>query len=187
MNNGKGVIIHFNVDELINRNSELIYATRPIMEGIYSMVSGSGFVIFLTDKDGHIIEVIGDKDRMGRVEELNFLKGELWSEKVVGTNAIGTALYLNKSVQMIGAEHYGINRHSWTCSATPIYDNLIGCINMSGNYYNAHSHTMGIVTAAAQSIQKQMDLLNSYKLLNITFDSISEGMIVINENKEYKW
>lgn len=187
--NGKGVITHSNVDELINKNSELIYVARPIMESIYSMVSGSGFAIFLTDKDGYIIEVIGDKDIMGRVEELNFLKGELWSEKVVGTNAIGTALYLNKPVQTIGAEHYGINQHSWTCSAAPIYDeddNLIGCINMSGNYYNAHSHTMGIVTAASQSIQKQMDLLNSYKLLNITFDSISEGMIVINENMKIK-
>jgi transcriptional regulator with PAS, ATPase and Fis domain len=126
---------------------------------------------------------------MKRIEELNFLKGELWSENVVGTNAIGTALYLGKPVQTIGAEHYGVNQHSWTCSASPIYDeddNLIGCINMSGNYYNAHSHTLGIVTAAAQSIQKQMALAISYKLLNVTFDSISEGMIVINEYMKVK-
>ncbi|AGX45037.1 sigma-54-dependent Fis family transcriptional regulator [Clostridium saccharobutylicum] len=187
--NGKGNIKHPNVKQLINKNNELISVARPIMESIYSMVRGSGFALFLTDKDGYIIEVIGDKDIMERVAELNFLKGELWSENVVGTNAIGTALYLNKPVQTIAAEHYGINQHSWTCSASPIYDeddNLIGCINMSGNYYNAHSHTMGIVTAAAQSIQKQMALAISYKLLNITFDSISEGMIVINENMKVK-
>ena len=153
------------------------------------MVRGSGFALFLTDKDGYIVDVIGDNDIMKRIEELNFLKGELWSENVVGTNAIGTALYLGKPVQTIGAEHYGVNQHSWTCSASPIYDeddNLIGCINMSGNYYNAHSHTLGIVTAAAQSIQKQMALAISYKLLNVTFDSISEGMIVINEYMKVK-
>lgn len=187
--NGKGVVKYSNIDELINKNSELISVARPIMESIYSMVRGSGFALFLVDKDGYIIDVIGDKDIMERVEELNFLKGELWSEKVVGTNAIGTALYLNKPVQTIGAEHYGINQHSWTCSAAPIYDeddNLIGCINMSGNYYNAHSHTLGIVTAAAQSIQKQMELAISYKLLNVTFDSISEGMIVMNEHMKIK-
>lgn len=187
--NGKGSVKHPNIDELINKNRELISVSRPVMESIYSMVNGSGFALFLVDKDGYIIDVIGDKDIMERVEELKFLKGELWSENIVGTNAIGTALYLNKPVQTIGAEHYGINQHSWTCSAAPIYDeddNLIGCINMSGNYYNAHSHTLGIVTAAAQSIQKQMELAISYKLLNITFDSISEGMIVMNEHMKMK-
>ena len=79
-------------------------------------------LLFLADKDGYIIEVIGDEDIMERVNELNFLKGELWTENVVGTNAIGTALFLNKPVQTIGAEHYGINQHSWTCSASPIHD-----------------------------------------------------------------
>lgn len=187
--NGKGSVKHPNIEELINKNSELISVSRPVIESIYSMVNGSGFALFLVDKDGYIIDIIGDKDIMERVEGLNFLKGELWSENVVGTNAIGTALYLNKPVQTIGAEHYGINQHSWTCSAAPIYDeddNLIGCINMSGNYYNAHSHTLGIVTAAAQSIQKQMELAISYKLLNVTFDSISEGMIVMNEHMKIK-
>ncbi|WP_238900469.1 sigma-54-dependent Fis family transcriptional regulator [Clostridium sp. YIM B02500] len=186
---GKGHVKHSNINELINKNNELISVARPVMESIYSMVRGSGFALFLTDKDGYIVDVIGDNDIMKRIEELNFLKGELWSENVVGTNAIGTALYLGKPVQTIGAEHYGVNQHSWTCSASPIYDeddNLIGCINMSGNYYNAHSHTLGIVTAAAQSIQKQMALAISYKLLNVTFDSISEGMIVINEYMKVK-
>ncbi|WP_252234434.1 sigma-54-dependent Fis family transcriptional regulator [Clostridium sp. ZS1] len=188
-NNGRGSIKHHNIDELIKNNIELISVARPIMESIYSMVSGSGFALFLSDKDGYLLEIIGDQDIMERVNELNFLKGELWTENIVGTNAIGTALYLNKPVQTIGAEHYGVNQHSWTCSASPIHDedgNLIGCINMSGNYYNAHSHTMGIVTAAAQSIQKQMALTISYKLLNVTFDSISEGMIVINEDMKVK-
>ncbi|WP_160684920.1 sigma-54-dependent Fis family transcriptional regulator [Clostridium sp. C2-6-12] len=187
--NGRGNINHTNINMLINKNNELISVARPVIESIYSMVHGSGFAIFLVDKEGYIIDIIGDKDIMERAEELNFLKGELWSEKVVGTNAIGTALYLNKPVQTIGAEHYGINQHSWTCSAAPIYDeddNLIGCINMSGNYYNAHSHTLGIVTAAAQSIQKQMELAISYRLLNVTFNSISEGMIVMNEHMKIK-
>ncbi|MBS6507457.1 MAG: sigma-54-dependent Fis family transcriptional regulator [Paraclostridium bifermentans] len=188
-NNGCGSVKHDNIKYLIEKNSELISVSKPIMEGIYSMVSGSGFAIMLADKDGYIIEVIGDKDIMDRANELNFLKGELWTENIVGTNAIGTALYLNKPIQTIGAEHYGKNQHSWTCSASPIYDednNLIGCINMSGNYYDAHSHTLGIVTSAAKSIQNQLALTLSYKLLNITFDSISEGMIVVNQDLSIK-
>lgn len=96
--NGKGNVKYLNVKELINKNNEFILVVRFIMESIYSMVCGLGFVLFLVDKDGYIIEVIGDKDIMERVIELNFLKGELWLENVVGINVIGIVLYLNKLV-----------------------------------------------------------------------------------------
>lgn len=57
---------------------------------------------------------------------------------------------------------------------------------MSGNSYNAHSHTLGIVTASAQAIEKQLALTISYNLINITFDSISEGMIILDKNFNIK-
>ncbi len=57
---------------------------------------------------------------------------------------------------------------------------------MSGNYYDAHSHTLGIVTSAAESIQKQFALSRSYNLLNVTFNSISDGMIVIDSDSNIK-
>ncbi|MBU5227221.1 sigma-54-dependent Fis family transcriptional regulator [Clostridium senegalense] len=186
---GKGKNKHSNIKELIDKNRELIKIAKPVMESVYKIVEGSSFAMILADKDGYILEVIGDEDIMDRVNELNFLKGELWSEEEVGTNAIGTALYLKKPIQTIGAEHFGISQHSWTCSASPIYDEdkeIIGCINMSGNYYDAHSHTLGIVTSAAESIQKQFALSRSYNLLNITFNSISDGMIVIDSDSNIK-
>jgi PAS domain S-box-containing protein len=173
------------IETKVKENAELIFTAHPIMKNLYSIVAGSGFAIILSDREGYIIDVIGDDDIMLRANELKFVKGALWTEKAVGTNAIGTALYLNKPIQTMGAEHYGINQHSWTCSAAPIHDEdgtIIGCINMSGIYYKAHSHTLGIVTLAAEAIQNQLSLLISYNLLNITFDSISEGMIVTDKN-----
>jgi transcriptional regulator of acetoin/glycerol metabolism len=114
------------VETKIKENLELISVARVIMENLYLIVKGSGFAIILSDRDGYIIEVIGDSDVMKRVDELRFVKGALWTEKSVGTNAIGTALYLDKPIQTIGAEHYGINQHSWTCSAAPIHDKYVG-------------------------------------------------------------
>lgn len=182
---GKGNIKHrICFDDKLYENAELTSVAKPIMENVYNIVRGSEFAIILTDKDGYIIEVIGDDSMLKKMDELNFIKGALWTEQAVGTNAIGTALYLDKAIQTIGAEHYCINQHSWTCSASPIHDeegNIIGCFNMSGNYYNAHSHTLGIVTAAAYSIQKQLALTISNNLTNVTFNSTCEGMIVLDE------
>lgn len=188
--NGRGSnVSEVPVELKIQQNAELISVSRPIMEIVYNIVAGSGFAIILVDKDGYLIDVIGDMDIMKRADELNFVKGKIWTEEAVGTNAIGTALYLDKPIQTIGAEHFGVNQHSWTCSAAPIHDeegNIIGCINMSGNYYNAHCHTLAIVTAAAQSIQKQLALIISNNLMNITFDSICEGMIVLDKKLRIK-
>lgn len=170
-------------------NELLISVARPIMENVYNIVRGSEFAIILSDKDGYIIEVIGDEGMLKKMNDLNFVKGELWTEQAVGTNAIGTALCIDKAIQTIGADHYNISQHSWTCSASPIHDeegNIIGCINMSGNYYNAHSHTLGMVTAAAHSIQKQLALTVANNLMNVTFNSTCEGMIVLDEKLDIK-
>ncbi|ABK62406.1 sigma-54-dependent Fis family transcriptional regulator [Clostridium novyi] len=188
--NGRGVVKddQFTVKK-IQENIELISIAKPIMKGLYEIVKGSEFAIILTDKDGYVLETIGDNSMLKRMKELNFVKGALWNEEVVGTNAIGTAIYLDKPIQTIGAEHYCIEQHSWTCSGAPIHNEegeVIGCINMSGNYYNAHPHTLGIVTSAAQSIQKQLAVAVSSNLMNITFNSISEGIIVLNKNMKIK-
>ncbi len=177
------------VEIKIKENVELISVAHSIMENLYNTISGSGFALFLADKDGYILDVIGDENILEKASALRFTKGALWSEKAVGTNAIGTCLHLDKPIQTIGAEHYGIHQHAWTCSSAPIHDSdgkILGCINMSGICKDAHLHTLGIVTAAAESIKKQLELILSYNLLNITFDSIGEGMIVIDEKFNIK-
>ncbi len=177
------------VEIKIKENVELVSVAHSIMKNLYNTISGSGFALFLADKDGYILDVIGDDNILEKAQELRFTKGSLWSEKTVGTNAIGTCLYLDKPMQTIGAEHYGIRQHSWTCSSAPIHDSygkIIGCINMSGICKDAHLHTLGIVIAVAESIKKQLELILSYNLLNITFDSIVEGMIVMDEKFNIK-
>nr|WP_206154797.1 sigma 54-interacting transcriptional regulator [Clostridium muellerianum] len=172
----------------LKENKELIDVSRPIMENLYNIVEGSGFVIILTDKEGYIIDIIGDEELI-KIENSNFVIGTSWSEEAMGTNAIGTAIYLDKPVQIIGAEHYYEKNHSFTCSAAPIHNedgNIIGSINMSGNYSKAHSHTTAIVVSGAHSIEKQLTLIKSNKVLNVIFESMSEGMLVLDEDLKIK-
>lgn len=169
----------------IRDNSELISIAKPIMENMYNLVAGSEFSIILTDKEGYLLEVIGDESIMKKADELNFIKGALWTEKEVGTNAIGTALYIDKPIQTIGCEHYRVNQHSWCCSAATIHNEnneIIGCLDMSGNYEGAHPHTLGMVLTGAYSIENQLALIKYNHLINATFKSMSDGIIIINEN-----
>lgn len=172
----------------LKENEELINIARPIMENLYNIVIGSGFIIILTDREGCIIDRIGDNETM-KLEDLNFQIGTFWSEESIGTNAIGTAIYLDRPIQMIGPEHYYLKNHGLTCSTATIHNSkgqIIGCINMTGYYSKAHSHTTGIVVSGAYSIEKQFSLIESNRLLNVIFDSMSEGMLLLDDELNIK-
>lgn len=183
---GCGAIIQGKkMDYIIEKNKELIRIAKPIMENLHSLVLGSGFVLVLTDDEGYILEAIGEENIKEKCSQINFQPGALWSEDAVGTNAIGTCLKIDRPLQVIGPEHYCEYHHSWTCSAAPIHGvdgKIIGVLDMSGSYYKAHKHTLGIVVAAAYSIENQISLLRSHELIETTIESISDGLIIADRS-----
>lgn len=173
------------LNALIAAHKELINIAIPIMNNLHSIVLGSGFVLVLTDKNGVILNVVGEKSIEDEAAKINFSKGSRWSEMDVGTNAIGTCIKEETPIQTIGAEHYCKTHHTWTCSASPINNpegDLVGVLNMSGISHTAHKHTLGIVVAAAYSIENQLTLAQNYAMMDTTVESIFDGMIIIDRN-----
>lgn len=171
--------------ESVLKRQELIKLSRPIMENVFEMVKNTSYSVVLTDENGIIIDLIINKDIMDFHSSLNFVKGSLWDEKSVGTNAIGTCLAINKPIQVIGAEHYCEYHHKWTCSAAPIHNSkgeIIGSFDISGRAEDVQTHTFGIAASSADCIEKQLVISESYNLVDTTFDSILDGIMVIDSN-----
>jgi PAS domain S-box-containing protein len=170
-------------------NKELISIALPIMQNLNDLVMGTGFALVLTDRNGLILEVIGEESILNETKKLNFVPGAIWSEEYVGTNAIGTSLWENKPIQIIGAQHYCKSHHNWTCSAAPIHNpsgDIIGCIDMSGHSEKAHTHTLGIVVAASYSIDNQLLLSQTHAILSSTVEAVSDGMIIVTDDYKIK-
>jgi PAS domain S-box-containing protein len=182
-------------EEEINKRYEefkaLFKTAKPFMDSLYKIVGGSGLLVRLTDKDGYVLECIGDKNLMSKYGMLNMDKGCNVREEVIGTNAIGTALYTGKPIQVIGAEHFCKQYHSWSSSACPIRNDrgeMLGILSMTGDFEKVHPHTLGMVVASAEAIENQLKLDLTNKQLEITnkhfhaiMESISEGLICINK------
>ncbi|MCX5780039.1 MAG: sigma-54-dependent Fis family transcriptional regulator [Firmicutes bacterium] len=174
------------LNDLLNKRKYLIEIARPFMLNLYEFVKGSG----LADERGFIMEAFGDEDTLDEAKTINFVKGADWTEKSVGTNAIGTAIVLKKPLQTVGAEHYCRKHHVWTCSASPIFDKngqMIGVLDMSGPLKWVHKHTLGMVVAAVQAITDQMGIQKKNQELKMTnnrlteiFRTMSDGVIIIN-------
>lgn len=137
----------------IHKHSNLIDIAKPYMVDLYNIIKKSDFMITLTDKKGYILETIIAPNILDNtnINTINL------SEKRVGTNAMGTCLYLEKPVQTWAEEHCYTAFHSYTTSAAPIHDyngELIGCIGITGFANILSSHTLGMATAIAHAIEK---------------------------------
>lgn len=177
---------------LLDKNNELVKIARPFIEILYDLLRGSGFSIYLTDKDGIVLTIIGDRDIIEDQTRVGIIVGADLSEKSAGTNAMGTALYENCSIQASGEDHFITAFHIWTCSAAVIHNekgDIIGSLNLTGRRQLAHPHTLGLVVAAVKSIENQLkvektqnELLEAYEYLNTVMDSVNAGIFAADTN-----
>jgi len=169
----------------LQRRQRLIEVAKPFLENLYQLVQGSGFVVVLLDEECCILALMGDKEILER--DYHFRVGEFWDEGTKGTNAMGLVMIEQKPLQVYATEHYCRANHWLTCSAAPIRNNhgeMIGILDVSGDYRYAHAHTLGMVVAAVQAIQNQLDLeaanaelTKAYNNTAAIIESISDGLV----------
>lgn len=196
LNLNKYVLSKDDLKRAKNENRNLIDISKPYMNNLHKFVDGAGFVIILTDKSGLILETVNDQSIKKQAEETKLIPGATRDEMIFGTNAIGTCLYENVPIQMVGAEHFYRKHQNWTCSAAPIHGidgNIIGCLDISGPMEKVHPHTLGMIVAAVDGIEKEFKLKHYLSSLNIKnkqmeniIDTMSDGLIFIDKEKKIR-
>ncbi|MBI3805670.1 MAG: PAS domain S-box protein [Nitrospirae bacterium] len=111
-------------------NQEFIEVAALHLDWISSSLSGLRHTAFLVDRDGLILYATGN-DHLMR-EAFYVLPGYDWSERRMGTNAVGTALATNQPIAVSGPEHYIQLFHGYTCTAAPIrvHGSTLGAIGI---------------------------------------------------------
>ncbi len=170
---------------LCEENRSLIDFVMPVMKRIHALVSGTKNLISLHTPEGYMLAYCGDEYYHNGQGGSSFRIGVKWDEESIGTNGVTLALRLRKPVQVYGAEHYCRFQQDGTCSAAPIFGEdgaVLGIINMAGENTTGSLHTMGLVALGAFSVEKQLGLAHSYQLLDDTFATIFEGLIVLDQD-----
>jgi transcriptional regulator of acetoin/glycerol metabolism len=155
----KKILSGKDISDNIKNNKELIRVAESFFKSLYHILMGSGFIIVLTDREGCILNLIGDEEIIHAAKELQMTIGAYMDEKSIGTNAMGTAISENSPIQISAAEHFITAYHRWTCSAAPIHGvkgDIIGTLNLTGNSKEVHPHTLGLVIASVNSIENQL-------------------------------
>lgn len=180
----KKILRDDDLNRLLLENESLINTATPIIQNLYKIVKGSGFVIILTDGNGCILDLLGDSETVRDAKALNMIKGAYMAEDSVGTNAMGLAIQEDRPIQITAQEHFINAYHRWTCSSAPIHNSqgdIIGLINLTGKYNLVHPHTLGLVVAAVKSIEQ--DLKNT--ILNRELHETSRHLDAIINNLSF--
>ena len=162
----------------------------PIIHEMFELIKSTQFLIVLTDSAGYLLEILGPPEIIARCNDMRFIPGAMWSNLEVGTNAISVALDYDMAIQMVGPEHYCTSHHTWTCSASPIHNpngEIIGCINLSGDYKDVHPHTLALVQEAAQNIEAQIQHTYDSQMVRSLLNSSVDSMLLLDRNLEPLW
>lgn len=131
---------------------------RLLVDGAHD----AGLVVAVGDEHGRLLWVEGDAALRHRAEDMLFVPGADWSESVVGTSAPGTALALDRAIQIRGAEHFNRIVHPWSCTAAPVHDPstglVLGVIDITGTDHAVAPHTLGLVSATVAAVEAELKI-----------------------------
>jgi transcriptional regulator of acetoin/glycerol metabolism len=131
------------------------------MANLYQQLAGSGYAIMLTDRDGVLLNYFGDPAFTHAASKTGLMPGALWSERVQGTNGMGTCLFERRPVTVHQDEHYLSRNIGLSCAAAPIFDHegeLVGVLDASGESRLAQQHTLALVSMSVQMIENRVFL-----------------------------
>jgi transcriptional regulator of acetoin/glycerol metabolism len=149
---------------------EQLRATHPLASALPVIrrllvedASEAGVVVAVTAADGTLLWVEGDRTACRKAQAMNFVPGADWSERSAGTNAPGTALALDRELQIRGSEHFTRIVQPWSCTAVPVHDPatgaLLGAIDLTGGTDVASPQTLALVRATAVAVENHLALL----------------------------
>lgn len=156
--------------ELTDNDLGVLRAEHPLAhvmplfrELMGTFASDGRHLLAVCDAPGRLLWVEGHASTLRQAQRMNFVPGARWAESAVGTNAPGTAVAVNRPVQVFAAEHFARRVQPWTCAAAPVHDprtgRVLGAVDITGGDGLAHPHSLGFVQAVARAAESQLALL----------------------------
>lgn len=162
------------------RDAHPLAAGMPVIRRLLvESAAEAGLLVAVSDAAGQLLWVEGDPSLRARAEDMHFVPGADWSEIGAGTNAPGTALALDRPVQIFGAEHLARQVTPWSCSAAPIHDPdtgaILGVLDLTGGdeVVTLQSLTLVRATVAAVEAELRIERLSPARTASVAASSWS--------------
>jgi transcriptional regulator of acetoin/glycerol metabolism len=184
------VVSHTELRERQESLADLRVVAEVEMANLYQQLAGSGYAIMLTDRDGVLLSFFGDPGFTHAASKSGLMQGAVWSERVQGTNGMGTCLVERRPISVHQEEHYLSRNIGLSCAAAPIFNHtgeLVAVLDASGESRLAQQHTLALVSASVQMIENRVFLHQFRNEYIVRFHNrpefvgtLSEGAIAVS-------
>ncbi|MFD7530066.1 MULTISPECIES: GAF domain-containing protein [unclassified Streptomyces] len=146
------------------RDGHPLAPAMPVIRELMGAYATDGeHLLAVCDAHGRLLWVEGPAVTRRAADRMNFVEGARWSEAAAGTNAPGTAIAVDRPVQVFAAEHFLRPVQQWTCAAAPLHDphtgRVLGAVDITGGDRLAHPHSLAFVQAVARAAESHLALL----------------------------
>ncbi len=184
----------------VDSDSPLVRSAEPVLRGLREQLADQPMSIILTDPTGLVLTrdtVDGELARY--LDRVMLAPGFRYSEDVVGTNGIGTALEVGGPAHVFGHEHYAENLEKLACVGVPIRHPLsgrtVGAVDLTCWERDAGPLLLTLARTTAEQIRqalladaggRQLELLQEYvrtcrRLPGVVF-AVSGDTVIVNEH-----
>ncbi|WP_406864854.1 GAF domain-containing protein [Streptomyces sp. HUAS MG47] len=145
------------------REEHPLAPAMPVVRELMGAYARDGeHLLAVCDAAGRMLWVEGHPGTLRKARGMNFVAGARWSEAAAGTNAPGTAIAMDRPVQVCAAEHFRRRVQAWTCAAAPVHDphtgRLLGAVDITGGDGLSHPHSLAFVQAVARAAEAHLAL-----------------------------
>jgi len=182
--NDPEVVSSTDLRERQERLTDMQSVAKVEMANLYQQLAGSGYAIILTDRDGVLLNYFGDPAFTHAASKTGLMPGAVWSERVQGTNGMGTCLFERRPVTVHQDEHYLSRNIGLSCAAAPIFDHdgeLVAVLDASGESHLAQQHTLALVNMSVQMIENRVFLQQFRHEYILRFHNRSEFVGTLSE------
>jgi transcriptional regulator of acetoin/glycerol metabolism len=184
------IVGHAELQEREERLADVQQVAKVEMANLYQQLAGSGYAIMLTDADGVLLNFFGDPGFTHAASKTGLMQGAVWSERLQGTNGMGTCLIEKRPVTVHQDEHYLVRNIGISCAAAPICNHqgdIVAVLDASGESRLAQQHTLALVNMSVQMIENRVFLHQFRHEYILRFHNrpefvgtLSEGAIAFN-------
>jgi transcriptional regulator of acetoin/glycerol metabolism len=141
------------------RVGRLLHVAQPNIDRLFFAVGGVGCSVMLADRDGVILDRRGAPGDDSAFDDAGLWTGGVWSEKIEGTNGIGTCLFEQRAVTIDREQHFFARNSVLCCTSAPIFDEngeLAAVLDVSSTRhapgYSELAHAPGFINLVATAV-----------------------------------
>ncbi|RJS59056.1 ATP-binding protein [Bacillus sp. PK3_68] len=171
------------------QHTKFLQVVDHFFEKFISSMQGVPILTATADKEGYVIQMLGDQTIKDTVNQLGIREGVQFTEEICGMNSVILALKYDQPIEMIGTDHYHHCLHSCACYGVaikdPIEGGILGAITFMTTIDQASPLLLTLLLTMKDSIERELQLLKQneklYILNKLMMDTTRNGMMISNK------